>query len=101
MVEAVVPAGLARYLEAVGTTSTRKEMPMSKPRLSKLQWVEQIFSTKAARNGGPVRRKVASVLRYASVEVLLDAARKRGFHVILTGEYFVILCNSGSISIIR
>jgi hypothetical protein len=58
-------------------------------------WIMQIFWAKAARNGGIVRRKIASVIRFASVELLLAEVKRRGFHMVTSGDEYVIFCNKG------
>jgi thiamine monophosphate synthase len=74
---------------------------MTRKRLSTYEWIEQIFRTRAAMTGGVVRRKVSSVLRYASAEALREACRRRRFHLILNGGYFVILCNNEDYSLLK
>lgn len=64
-------------------------------RVTAHQWIEQIFDAQAARNGGIVRRKRASVAQFASSDALEAAVRKRGFHMIETGDQYVIICNTG------
>lgn len=68
------------------------------------QWVNQIFNAKAARNGGVLRRKVASVQKYASYGDLHAEVLKRGFHLLRIGDkisgQYVILCNPGNMKVI-
>lgn len=64
------------------------------------QWVENIFSAKIATEDGVVRRKKTTVQRYASKEELIAAVKKRRFHLIETGDQYVIVCNSGDVRII-
>lgn len=64
------------------------------------QWVENIFSAKIATEEGIVRRKKTTVQRYASKEDLIAAVKKRRFHLIETGDQYVIVCNSGGVRII-
>lgn len=64
------------------------------------QWIENIFTAKIATEQGIVRRKKTSVNRYASREELIAAVRKRNFHLIETGDQFVIVCNSGAVKIV-
>jgi hypothetical protein len=63
------------------------------------EWIEQIFDAHAAQNGGVVRRSVADVQYYASRAQLLAAVRLRGFHLIETGDQFIIICNQGVLRI--
>ncbi len=58
-------------------------------------WIERIFDAKMASENGVVRRSVASVEQFASPEKLEAEVRRRGFHMVLAGEQYVIICNSG------
>jgi hypothetical protein len=58
-------------------------------------WIQQIFRAKAARNGGIVRRKVESVKKYASLAQLRAEVRRRRFHMLQTGDQYLIICNDG------
>jgi len=64
------------------------------------QWIENIFSAKIATEEGVVRRKKTTVQRYASNKELIAAVKKRRFHLIETGDQYVIVCNSGDVRII-
>lgn len=64
------------------------------------QWVENIFTAKIAKEDGIVRRKKTTVARYASVDELIAAVKKRKFHMIETGDQYVIVCNTGAIKIV-
>lgn len=66
-----------------------------------MSWINQWFSANAAQTGGVVRRKVASVHKYASRKLLLRAVRQRGWHLILNGDQYVVLCNKGNTRILR
>ncbi len=63
-------------------------------------WISQIFSSQAARNGGIVRRKIASVIEYASVDLLHAEVIRRGFHMVESGDQFVIFCHRGDLKIV-
>jgi len=62
-------------------------------------WVQQIFSADQANAGGVVRRARRDVDQYASLEVVMEEARVRGFHVLETGDQVVILCHQGDVII--
>ncbi len=64
------------------------------------KWIESIFTAKIAKEEGVVRRKKTTVARYASAKELIIAVKKRNFHMIETGDQFVIICNTGNIKII-
>ena len=64
------------------------------------QWIENIFTAKIATEEGVVRRKKTSVERYATREELIAEVRKRKFHLIETGDQYVIVCNTGAVKIV-
>lgn len=64
------------------------------------RWIEKIFEAKAAKRGGMVRRKIANVIRFASVDDLKIEVRKRGFNLIQTNEQFIIICGPLNLKLI-
>ena len=68
--------------------------------LSAHGWISQIFTSQAARGGGIVRRKISSVIEYASIDLLRSEVTRRGFHMVESGEQFVIFCNPGDLKIV-
>lgn len=62
-------------------------------------WLDQVFQAGQANKGGVVRRSIHDVNHHSSEEELISEAKKRGFHVIETGEQYVILCHEGSLEI--
>lgn len=46
-----------------------------------------------------MRRNIADVKEHASEEELLYEVRQRGFHLIETGNQFVVICNKGVLKI--
>ena len=60
-------------------------------------WIAQIFLSYAAQNGGIVRRHVSDVLRFSSPSELERAVRARGFHMFLSGDQYVIVCDAEAI----
>ena len=70
------------------------------PALRGRAWVSQIFNAQAARNGGVVRRKISSVIRFASEPELIAEVQRRGFHMVVSGDQYVILCNTGRFDLV-
>lgn len=64
--------------------------------MSPYEFVNDMFRAKAAKNGGIVRRKIANVQKYASLQYLLKDVEARGFHLIETGDQYVVICNPGN-----
>ena len=71
-----------------------------RPRLTAQQWIRQIFRAQALRNGGIVRRKIASVMQNASPTDLEAEVLRRGLHMVVSGDQYVILCNAGEFHLV-
>lgn len=63
-------------------------------------WIEQIFSAKAAQNGGVVRRAIPWVDREVGRARFVDEVRKRNFHLLRTQDQFIVVCNSGRVDML-
>ena len=63
-------------------------------------WIDQIFSTKAARRGAVVRRSVAWVEREVGRDQFIAEIRRRGYHLIRTSDQFIVICHNGPIDIL-
>lgn len=61
------------------------------------KYIEKMFESKLAQNGGTVRRKKLNVLRYASLRDLKDAVRSRGYHLLEHREHYLIICDNAGI----
>lgn len=70
------------------------------PRKSVLKWTDTLFSAKAARQGGVVRRAVRDVEREVGRAAFELEVRRRGFHLIEVGGQFVVICQPGRINLI-
>jgi len=57
-------------------------------------WLRQMFATKAAIEGGIVRRKVRDVERLLGRERFEYELRRRGFQAVENAGQFVIFCNT-------
>lgn len=66
----------------------------------KREWMNQIFEAKKAQDGGVVRRAVADVKKYGSVAELKRRVRENEFHLIRTGDQYVVLCHRGTLKVI-
>jgi hypothetical protein len=62
-------------------------------------WIDQIFEADAVDKGDVVRRKVEDVRKNASLEDLLAEVKLRNFHLIETGDQYIVVCNSGVLKI--
>ena len=63
------------------------------------KWIEQIFEAQIVKKEGIVRRKRSDVQRYASVDELLEYVRENGWHLVETGNQYVVLCHRGAMKI--
>ena len=62
-------------------------------------WLDQLFDAWAADKGDVIRRSISDVEKYASRTELLAECRSRTYHLIETGDQFVVICNCGIIKI--
>jgi len=63
-------------------------------------WLRQLFSSRAARDGGIVRRKVRDVERILGRDAFMREMQRRGFSVVENGGQFVIFCNRDDLRIV-
>jgi len=62
-------------------------------------WTRKWFSANQANNGGIIRRNRKNVEKYSNLNVVIAEAKKRGWHVIETGNQIVLLCHEGELVI--
>ncbi len=62
-------------------------------------WLDQVFEAGQVNAGGVVRRSISDVDRLVGIDVFVDECRRRGYHVIETGDQMVILCHEGGMTI--
>lgn len=55
-------------------------------------WLDQIFSAKAAQKGGVVRRSRNWIAEQVGEEVFIGEVRRRGFHLLECGPQWVVVC---------
>jgi hypothetical protein len=63
-------------------------------------WLRLLFSAKAARDGGVVRRQVRDVERIVGRATLDPELRRRGFRPVGNAGQYVIFCNRGPVRLI-
>lgn len=61
------------------------------------EWMRQMLSTKAALDGGVIRRKVSDVERLVGRDAFFWAMKKRGYRVVENAGHFVVFCNSDDV----
>ena len=60
-------------------------------------WMLHLFSSKAAREGGIVRRKVRDVERTVGRDMFLSEIRRRGYRAVENGGQIIVFCNNDQI----
>ncbi|MES2969942.1 MAG: N-(5'-phosphoribosyl)anthranilate isomerase [Pseudomonadota bacterium] len=61
-------------------------------------WIDQIFAAKAVARG-VIRRNIAWVDAEVGRDRFVSEVRKRGYHLVQTGQQFVVICHTGPIHI--
>jgi hypothetical protein len=56
-------------------------------------FLTEMFSSRAARDGAVVRRKIRDIERFVGRESFLNEMRRRGYPVVENAGQFVIFCN--------
>ncbi len=76
---------------------------MTYPRLetdSASFWLDQVFSAQAVARGGVIRRSVHWVEREIGRERFAREVQSRGFHLLETGDQWIVVCHAGPIRMI-
>ncbi|WP_293449761.1 N-(5'-phosphoribosyl)anthranilate isomerase [Planktotalea sp.] len=63
-------------------------------------WLESVFSAKAARNGGVIRRKISWVEQEIGRDLFELEVHRRGFRLLETRTQLIVICNSQPIRIV-
>lgn len=61
--------------------------------LSPENWLAGLFSSKAARDGSVIRRKMRDIERFVGRDAFLLELERRGYHAIENSGQVVIFCN--------
>lgn len=62
-------------------------------------WLQQMFDAQIVEKEGIVRRKRELVHKESSFDDLLAHVRSQNFHLIETGDQYIVICNSGVLKI--
>jgi hypothetical protein len=62
-------------------------------------WIARIFSARAA-SGGVVRRSIVWVDREVGRERFITEVRRRGFHLLVTRNQFIVVCNRDAVTLL-
>lgn len=63
-------------------------------------WLLQLFTAKAAREGGIVRRQVRDVERIVGRSSFEGELRRRGYHAVENAGQYVIFCNAEPVRVL-
>jgi hypothetical protein len=63
------------------------------------RWIDLIFSAQAAK-GGVVRPSIAWVAAEVGQDLFEAEVRRRGYHLLIAGNQYVVVCNNGPIRIL-
>lgn len=64
------------------------------------QWLRQLFGTKAAVDGGVIRRQVRDVDRILGRASFESEVRRRGYRMVENAGQYVIFCNRETVRIV-
>jgi hypothetical protein len=64
------------------------------------QWLRQVFSAKAAIDGGVIRRQVRDVERILGRSSFEAEVRRRGYRMVENAGQYVIFCNREPVRIV-
>ena len=68
--------------------------------ISAEQWLSNLFSSRAARNGQVVRRQLRDIDRYVGRGAFEAELARRGYHAIENAGQMVIFCNQEPIRVV-
>ncbi|SFR04889.1 N-(5'-phosphoribosyl)anthranilate isomerase [Poseidonocella sedimentorum] len=69
--------------------------------LSPDAWMTHLFSSKAARSGAVIRRKLRDIERYAGRDRFLEEIERRGYTAVENAGQIVVFCNTESVRRVR
>ena len=76
-------------------------MSFMPPHMTPRLWLRQLYASKAAQDGGVVRRKVTDVQRIIGCLAFEEDVRRRGFRAVQNGATYVVFCNHEHIRLIE
>ena len=68
--------------------------------LSAQNWVTHLFSAKAAREGGVIRRNLRDIERYVGRDAFEQELKRRGYHALENAGQLIIICNQEPVRMI-
>jgi hypothetical protein len=62
-------------------------------------WIDMVFSAKSAQ-GGVVRRAIGWVRTEVGHDRFVAEVQRRGFHLLMTENQYIVVCNTGPVRMI-
>ena len=75
-------------------------LPMSHTPLSPEGYLLDIFSSKAARTGGVIRRKSSDIDRYVGRAAFLRELERRGYRAVENAGQIIVFCNTEPVRVL-
>lgn len=69
--------------------------------LSPEAWITDLFSSKAARNGAVIRRKIRDIERYVGLDRFGLELQRRGYTALMNSGQLIIFCNHDPIRVFQ
>ena len=76
-------------------------MTQLSPHLTAEKWLFQLFSSKAACDGGVICRQARDIERLVGMQRFEAELDRRGFHAVQNAGQLVVFCNQQPVSVIR
>lgn len=64
------------------------------------QWFQAVFNAKACQSGGILRRAIRDVHREVGREAFIAEVQRRGWHLVISGDQYIVFCNDGDFRIV-
>ena len=64
------------------------------------EWLNRVFDCRAVETGGVIKRQALDVEREVGHDAFVAAVRSRGFRLLRTRTYYVILCDRGPVEMV-
>jgi len=64
------------------------------------EWLDQVFQCRAAEVGGVIRRQVVDVEREVGRAEFEAEVKRRGFRLLRTRAYYIVICDNGPIDLL-
>ncbi len=71
-----------------------------RPPVANPNWLTAVFDAKVCQKGGILRRAVADVTREVGRDAFVSEVRRRGWHLIQTGDQYAVFCHAGDLRIL-